>query len=69
VEDCWVEPVREAVRFVPDAQPGHAKDAYIDLLVHKGQSHLAYLNPVRELTPSMESDTGELGGRRCSVGG
>ncbi|KAJ5863652.1 dipeptidyl-aminopeptidase B [Penicillium soppii] len=57
---CWVEPVRETVRFVPaDSRRGRPQDGYIDLVEQDGYNHLAYFTPVHDSTPAMNLTAGK----------
>ncbi|KAJ4163952.1 hypothetical protein LMH87_005649 [Akanthomyces muscarius] len=60
LKDCWVEPIRKALHFVPaDPARGIPGDGYIDMVVHDGYNHLAYFTPLRASTPSKILTSGQ----------
>ncbi|TQV91038.1 dipeptidyl aminopeptidase [Cordyceps javanica] len=51
--DCWVEPIRKVVHFIPaDPSRNISDDGYVDLVVHNGYNHLAYYTPLRTSKPT-----------------
>lgn len=59
-EDCWAEPIRKVVKYVPaNSARDIPSDGYIDMVVHDGYNHLAYFTPLRSSMPSKVLTSGQ----------